>query len=98
MNNKKLKNVGEGVESSDAITKHQLETAINFTLTRQKLIFLVVQVNNLADYLHEARASFIPVFFFQLGVRQILRNTPPEIKSRVPCLRFDSSMTESYLL
>ena len=28
-NNKKLKNVGEGVESSDAITKHQLETAIN---------------------------------------------------------------------
>ena len=29
MANKKLKNVGEGVESSDAITKHQLETAIN---------------------------------------------------------------------
>ena len=29
MNNKKLKNVAEGVESSDAITKHQLETAIN---------------------------------------------------------------------
>ena len=29
MLNKKLKNVGEGVESSDAITKHQLETAIN---------------------------------------------------------------------
>ena len=29
MNNKKLKNVGAGVESSDAITKHQLETAIN---------------------------------------------------------------------
>ena len=27
-NNKKLKNAGEGVESSDAITKHQLETAI----------------------------------------------------------------------
>ena len=26
MNNKKLKNVGEGVESSDAITKHQLES------------------------------------------------------------------------
>ena len=25
MNNKKLKNVGEGVESSDAITKHQQE-------------------------------------------------------------------------
>ena len=30
--NKKLKNVGEGVESSDAITKHQLETAINSKL------------------------------------------------------------------
>ena len=29
MNNKKLKNVGEGVESPDAVTKHQLETAIN---------------------------------------------------------------------
>ena len=29
INNKKLKNVGEGVESSDAVTKHQLETAIN---------------------------------------------------------------------
>ena len=29
MNNKKLKNVGEGVENSDAITKHQLETEIN---------------------------------------------------------------------
>ena len=25
MLNKKLKNVGEGVESSDAVTKHQLE-------------------------------------------------------------------------
>ena len=29
MKNKKLKNVGEGVESSDVITKHQLETEIN---------------------------------------------------------------------
>ena len=29
MNNKKLKNVGEGVESSDAVTKHQLESVIN---------------------------------------------------------------------
>ena len=29
MSHKKLKNVGEGVESSDAVTKHQLETAIN---------------------------------------------------------------------
>ena len=32
MIHKKLKNVGEGVESSDAITKHQLETAINSKL------------------------------------------------------------------
>ena len=29
MNNKPLKNVGEGVESSDAITKHQLEVSMN---------------------------------------------------------------------
>ena len=29
MSHKKLKNVGEGVESSDAVTKHQLETVIN---------------------------------------------------------------------
>ena len=29
MKNKKLKNVGEGVESSDVVTKHQLETEIN---------------------------------------------------------------------
>ena len=29
MTHKKLKNVGEGVESLDAVTKHQLETAIN---------------------------------------------------------------------
>ena len=29
MNNKKLKNVGEGVESSDAITKHHLEVSLN---------------------------------------------------------------------
>ena len=29
MNNKKLKNVGEGVESSDAVTKHQLEVFMN---------------------------------------------------------------------
>ena len=29
MNNKKLKNVGEGVESSDAVTKHQLEVSMN---------------------------------------------------------------------
>ena len=29
VNNKKLKNVGEGVESSDAVTKHQLEVSMN---------------------------------------------------------------------
>ena len=29
MKNKKLKNVGEGSETSDAVTKHQLETEIN---------------------------------------------------------------------
>ena len=29
MNNKKLKNVSEGVESSDAVTKHQLEVSMN---------------------------------------------------------------------
>ena len=29
MNNKKLKNVGEGVGSSDAVTKHQLEVTMN---------------------------------------------------------------------
>ena len=29
MNNKKLKNIGEGVESSDAVTKHQLEVSMN---------------------------------------------------------------------
>ena len=38
MNNKKLKNVGEGVESSDTVTKHQLEVSMlikkKFTLSR----------------------------------------------------------------
>ena len=37
MVNKKLKNVGEGVESSDAITKHQLETTINSKLNTSSL-------------------------------------------------------------
>ena len=32
MVNKKLKNVGEGVESSDAITRHQLEVSLNTIL------------------------------------------------------------------
>ena len=35
MKNKKLKNVGEGVESSDAVTKHQLETEINSKISSQ---------------------------------------------------------------
>ena len=34
MANKKLKNVGEGVESSDAITKHQLEVSMNAKLNK----------------------------------------------------------------
>ena len=35
--NKKLKNVGEGVESSDAITKHQLEVSVNTKLNKTLL-------------------------------------------------------------
>ena len=34
MINKKLKNVGEGVESCDAITKHQLEVSLNSKLDK----------------------------------------------------------------
>ena len=37
MVNKKLKNVGEGVESSDAITKHQLEVTMNTKLDKASL-------------------------------------------------------------
>ena len=37
MNNKKLKNVGEGVERSDAITKHQLEVTMNTKLDKASL-------------------------------------------------------------
>ena len=37
INNKKLKNVGEGVESSDAITKHQLEVSLNTKLDNASL-------------------------------------------------------------
>ena len=37
MNNKKLKNVGEGVESSDAIIKHQLEVSLNTKLDNASL-------------------------------------------------------------
>ena len=37
MVNKKLKNVGEGVESGDAVTKHQLEMTINSKLDTSSL-------------------------------------------------------------
>ena len=37
MLNKKLKNLGEGVESSDAITKHQLEVSMNTKLNKTSL-------------------------------------------------------------
>ena len=37
MLNKKLKNVGEGVESSDAVTKHQLEVSMNTKLNKNSL-------------------------------------------------------------
>ena len=37
MVNKKLKNVGEGVESSDAVTKHQLEESMNTKLDKISL-------------------------------------------------------------
>ena len=37
MVNKKLKNVDEGVESSDAITKHQLEVSMNTKLNKTSL-------------------------------------------------------------
>ena len=37
MNNKKLKNVGEGVESSDVVTKHQLEVSLNSKLDKDLL-------------------------------------------------------------
>ena len=37
MLNKKLKNVGEGIESGDAITKHQLEVSMNTKLNKTSL-------------------------------------------------------------
>ena len=37
MVNKILKNVGEGVESSDAVTKHQLEVSMNTKLDKASL-------------------------------------------------------------
>ena len=41
MNNKKLKNVGEGVESSDAVTKHQLEVSMNTKADKTSLTTFV---------------------------------------------------------
>ena len=37
MLNKKIKNVGEGVESSDAVTKYQLEESMNTKLDKNSL-------------------------------------------------------------
>ena len=37
ISNKKLKNVGEGVESGDAITKHQLEVSMNTKVNKTSL-------------------------------------------------------------
>ena len=37
MLNKKLKNLGEGVETTDAITKHQLEVSLNIKLDKTSL-------------------------------------------------------------
>ena len=41
MINKKLKNVGEGVESSDAVTKHQLEVSMNTKADKASLTTFV---------------------------------------------------------
>ena len=41
MNHKKLENVGEGVESSDAITKHQLEVSMNTKADKASLTTFV---------------------------------------------------------
>ena len=43
MVNKKLKNVGEGVESSDAVTKHQLEVSMNTKLNKNSLNNYVIK-------------------------------------------------------
>ena len=43
MKNKKLKNVGEGVASSDAVTKHQLETEINSKINTSPLLINYVK-------------------------------------------------------
>ena len=41
MLNKKLKNVGEGVETSDAVTKHQLEVSMNTKADKTSLTSFV---------------------------------------------------------
>ena len=41
MKNKKLKNVSEGVESSDAVTKHQLEVSMNTKANKTSLTIYV---------------------------------------------------------
>ena len=46
MSHKKLKNVGEGVESSDAVTKHQLEVSMNTKLDKASL-------NNYVKKIHQ---------------------------------------------
>ena len=46
MKNKKLRNVGEGVESSDAVTKHQLETAINSKINTSPSSNIFVKKNS----------------------------------------------------
>ena len=45
MLNKKLKNVSEGVESSDAITKHQLEVSMNTKLNKTSLSNYVKRIH-----------------------------------------------------
>ena len=45
MNNKKLKNVGEGVESSDAVTKHQLEVSMNTKADKTSLTRYVKKIH-----------------------------------------------------
>ena len=45
MLNKKLKNVGEGVESGDAITKHQLEVSMNTKLNKTSLSNCVKKIH-----------------------------------------------------
>ena len=45
MNNKKLKNVGEGVESSDTVTKHQLEVAMNTKANKTSLTQYVKKIH-----------------------------------------------------